>query len=258
MTTGFSNAFAGKVIAVTGAASGIGRAVALYLGERGASLALSDVQKEELENVAADIVATFPHAKAVASVVDVRNSNAVNEWISSTVKTFGHLDGAANIAGTGGNSSQMPLESQEDEDWDFVVSINSTGVMICLREELKVLSDGGSIVNASSVLGLRSGFSTGMSAYTASKHGVMGLTKMAAREYGHKNIRINSINPGAITTPMMPGDISDYADESGGVMPPIFRMGKPEEVAALVAFLLGDESKYITGTSMVIDGGYLS
>ncbi|GJC78872.1 levodione reductase [Colletotrichum liriopes] len=195
MATGFSDTFAGKVIAVTGAASGIGRAVALYLGERGAFLALSDVQKEELEKVAADIVAAFPHAKAVASVVDVRNGNAVKEWISSTFKTFGHLDGAANIAGTGGNYSPTPLETQEDEDWNFVISINLTGVMMCLREELKVLADGGSIVNASSILGLQGGFSTGLSAYTASKHGVMGLTKMAAREYGHRNIRINSINP---------------------------------------------------------------
>ncbi|GKT47517.1 levodione reductase [Colletotrichum spaethianum] len=195
MATGSSNAFTGKVIAVTGAASGIGRAVALCLGERGASLALSDVQKDKLEKVAAEIVAEFPQSKVVASVVDVRNSNEVKEWISSTIETFGHLDGAANIAGTGGNYSPTPLETQEDKDWDFVVSVNLTGVMICMREELKVLTNGGSIVNASSVLGLHGGFSTGLSAYTASKHGVMGLTKMAAREYGHKNIRINSINP---------------------------------------------------------------
>ncbi|KAJ0299088.1 hypothetical protein COL516b_009338 [Colletotrichum fioriniae] len=122
--------------------------------------------------------------------------------------------------------------------------------MYCLREELKHISDGGSIVNASSVLGLRSFPGHGGSAYVA----VLGLTRNAAREYGHRKIRINCINPGGIATPLMqpkPGE----ADPMMGMLPPISRMGKPEEVAALVGFLLGDESTYISGTSVVIDGG---
>ncbi|TDZ19121.1 3-oxoacyl-[acyl-carrier-protein] reductase FabG [Colletotrichum orbiculare MAFF 240422] len=245
--------FYGKVVAVTGAASGIGRAVAIYLASRGASLAISDVQGNSLEETVSQVTAINPGARVKSTVVDVRKPDQVKNWIENTVLQFGHLDGAANIAGTGGTTLTR-LEDQTDEDWNLVIDVNLSGTMFCMREQLKHLSDGGSIVNASSVLGLRSSLSHGISAYVASKHGVLGLTRNAAREYGHRNIRVNCVNPGAIDTPMLeplPGQ-SNVADD---LSPPIARMGKPEEVAALVGFLLGDESTYISGTSIVIDGG---
>ncbi|EXF79537.1 3-oxoacyl-(acyl-carrier-protein) reductase [Colletotrichum fioriniae PJ7] len=242
-----------KTIAITGAASGIGRATAVYLASRGASLAISDVQTEALKAVAEELKTANPDIRVEATVLDVSKPEEVRDWIQDTKKTFGRLDGAANIAGTGA-SSQVPLEAQSDQEWEFLLGINLSGTMFCLREELKHISDGGSIVNASSVLGLRSFPGHGGSAYVASKHAVLGLTRNAAREYGHRKIRVNCINPGGIATPMMqpkPGE----ADPMMGMLPPISRMGKPEEVAALVGFLLGDESTYISGTSVVIDGG---
>ncbi|KAF6792637.1 3-oxoacyl-(acyl-carrier-protein) reductase [Colletotrichum sojae] len=244
-----SNSFQGKVIAVTGAASGIGRGVATYLANRGASLAISDVQVEPLTNLAADVSSLG--VRVIPTVVDVSNPTQVKDWIEQTVKDFGKLDGAANIAGTGG-STAVPLEAQADKDWDLVIGINMTGTMYSMREELKHLTDGGSIVNASSVLGLRSSPSAGGSSYVASKHAVLGMTRQAAREYGHRGIRVNCVNPGAIDTPMMAWAKDDT---SGIYTSPLGRWGQPEDVARLVGFLLGDESTFITGTSIVIDGG---
>ncbi|KAM5350983.1 hypothetical protein ACJ41O_003706 [Fusarium nematophilum] len=248
--------FAGKVIAVTGAGSGIGRATAIYLGHRGASLTLSDVNKTAVEKVAADIEADRPGVKIIASVVDVSNADQVKTWIDQAIGAFGRLDGAANIAGTGGPPGQGDLATQSDDVWRQILDINLSGVMYSMREELRVLSEGGAIVNASSVLGLRGAPFAGGSPYVASKHGVLGLTRTAAKEYGHKNIRINCVNPGAIDTPMMqPQDGEE--NPMTGIHPPIDRMGTPEEVAQLIGFLLGDESRYITGTSVVIDGGLI-
>ncbi|KAF4870263.1 3-oxoacyl-[acyl-carrier-protein] reductase FabG [Colletotrichum siamense] len=241
--------FNDKVIAITGAASGIGRAVATYLATRGASLAISDVQKDPLLSLGTELSATG--VRIEATVVDVSDSEQVKSWIEETVKIFGRLDGAANIAGTGGSTGDR-LEAQTDKDWNLVLSINLSGTMYSMREELKHLTDGGSIVNASSVLGLRSAPDAGGSAYVATKHAVLGMTKQAAREYGHRKIRVNCVNPGAIDTPMM---AQAKAEDSGVYTPPIPRWGQPEDVASLVGFLLGDESTYISGTSIVIDGG---
>lgn len=184
--------FAEKVIAVTGAASGIGRAVAVYLANHGASLAISDVQKDALTELSRELSAAG--ARVEATAVDVSNPDQVKNWIENTVKTFGKLDGAANIAGIGGSTVDR-LEAQTDEDWKQVIDINLSGTMYSMREELKHLSNGGSIVNASSVLGLRSAPDVGAASYVASKHAVLGITRQAAREYGHRNIRVNCVNP---------------------------------------------------------------
>lgn len=192
MTSTTPKLFSGKVIAVTGAASGIGRGVAVYLASRGASLAISDVQAEPLNDLAAELSSSG--ARVAATVVDISNPSQVKDWIEKTVKDFGKLDGAANIAGTGG-PTRDPLEAQDDKEWNSVIDVNISGTMYSMREELKYLTDGGSIVNASSVLGMRSAPGAGGSSYVASKHAVMGLTKQAAREYGHRNIRVNCINP---------------------------------------------------------------
>lgn len=184
--------FAEKVIAITGAASGIGRAVAVYLANRGASLAISDVQRDALTKISGELSAAGTRVEA--TVVDVSNPEQVKEWIEKTVKTFGKLDGAANIAGIGGSTMDR-LEAQTDEDWKQVIDINLSGTMYSMREELRHLNDGGSIVNASSVLGLRSAPDAGGASYVASKHAVLGITRQAAREYGHRNIRVNCVNP---------------------------------------------------------------
>lgn len=187
-----SKPFADKVIAITGAASGIGRAVAVYLANRGASLAISDVQRDALTNLSGELLAAG--ARVESTVVDVSNPEQVKEWIDQTVKTFGKLDGAANIAGIGGSTVDR-IEAQTDEDWKLVIDINLAGTMYSMREELGHMNDGGSIVNASSVLGLRSAPDTGGASYVASKHAVLGITRQAAREYGYRNIRVNCVNP---------------------------------------------------------------
>ncbi|KAJ4156439.1 hypothetical protein NW754_008070 [Fusarium falciforme] len=249
--------FANKVIAITGAGSGIGRATALYLGQRGASLAISDINKASVDAVAAAIHAEVPGAKVIASAVDVSKADQVKSWIEKTAAELGKLDGAANIAGTGGSEEPVPLDAQTDDGWNFVLNINLAGTMYCLREELRVISEGGSIVNTSSVLGLRSSPTPGGSPYVTSKHGVLGLTRTVAREYGHKNIRVNCVNPGAIATPMMGSYDGQQNPLPEYIQPPIARWGTPQEVAQLIGFLLGDESRYISGTSIVIDGGLL-
>ncbi|KAF9869268.1 3-oxoacyl-(acyl-carrier-protein) reductase [Colletotrichum karsti] len=194
MTSFSSNNFANKVIAVTGAASGIGRAVTVYLASRGASLAISDIQADALLRLTEELSALNPDVVIKATVVDVSKSDQVRDWIQGTAQEFGRIDGAANIAGIGG-SSQTRLEEETDAEWQGVLDINLSGTMYCMREELRHIVDGGSIVNTSSVLGLRSSPSPGGSAYVASKHAVLGLTRNAAREYGARNIRVNCINP---------------------------------------------------------------
>ncbi|KZL79300.1 3-oxoacyl-(acyl-carrier-protein) reductase [Colletotrichum incanum] len=246
--------FADKVIAITGAGSGTGRAYAIYPAHRGASLAISDLKKATVDEVAAEILNNRPSAKIAVSVVDVSKPNQVKSWIGQTIETFGRLDGAANIAGTSGLRETAPLGAQSDEGCNLILDVNLSGIMYCLREELQVLSEGGSIVNASSVLGLKSSPLPGGGPYIASKHGVLGLTKSAAKEYGYKNIRVNCVNPGAIDTPIM-APREGEEDPMQQLFPPIARMGSPGEVAQLIGFLLGDESRYITGTSVVIAGG---
>lgn len=192
MTSVSLKPFAEKVVAITGAASGIGRAVAVYLADRGASLAISDVQKDALTKLSGELSAAG--TRVDATVVDVSNSDQVRAWIENAVKTFGKLDGAANIAGISGSMVDR-LEAQTDGDWKQVIDINLSGTMYSMREELKHLTNGGSIVNASSVLGLRSAPDIGGASYVASKHAVLGMTRQAAREYGHRNIRVNCVNP---------------------------------------------------------------
>jgi NAD(P)-dependent dehydrogenase (short-subunit alcohol dehydrogenase family) len=184
--------FAGKVIAVTGAASGIGLATAHYLALRGASLSLADLNVKPLSDAKASIQKECPKAQILTTTLNVTKAADVNAWIATTISTFHKLDGAANLAGVFSPSGNAITE-MDDGEWDAVISVNLTGVMYCLRAELKVLEKGGSIVNASSVAGLVG--SSGYAAYTASKHGVVGLTRSAAREEGGRGVRVNCICP---------------------------------------------------------------
>jgi NAD(P)-dependent dehydrogenase (short-subunit alcohol dehydrogenase family) len=183
------SSLSGKVIAITGAASGIGLALSQLLSSRGAKLSLSDIQSEALSKIASDLKSNG--TEVLSTVLDVSSSSAVTDWINDTHAHFGRLDGAANIAGI-----VMPftnVEDIEDEVWEKVLSVNLSGTMYCLRAELKVMGKGASIVNTASMAGLMG--RPGLGPYVCSKHAVVGLTKTAAKEVGPKGVRVNAVAP---------------------------------------------------------------
>ncbi|PSK34026.1 Diacetyl reductase [Elsinoe australis] len=252
---------AGKSISITGAASGIGRATALRLAERGASLALADVSGPSLNALKDELRAKHTTSHFHATTVDIGASLAVTKWINDTEAQLGPLHGAANIAGilipeTGGFSNI------NDEDWSKVIRTNLTGLMYCIRAQLGVMADHGSIVNASSMGGLVG--APGLAAYAASKAGVISITRSAAKDAATRGIRVNAIAPGGVETPMLNTQVEAIAAASaqGGksfsATVPLERLATPDEVAALIEFLLGHDSKYITGDTIRIDGGALA
>ncbi|KAL8868927.1 MAG: hypothetical protein Q9174_004660, partial [Haloplaca sp. 1 TL-2023] len=191
--------FDGKVIAITGAASGIGLATAHLLASRGASVSLADVQEEGLTKASASIQQATPKAKIHTKVVNVASAKEVETWITETTSHFGRLDGAANLAGIAGKETSTnhgALENVSEEDFDEVLSVNVKGVFNCMKFEIrgmKGMGGKGGIVNASSVAGLR-GYPNHI-AYCTSKHAVIGMSKTAAKETGKAGIRVNAIAP---------------------------------------------------------------
>ncbi|KIV98272.1 hypothetical protein PV10_01939 [Exophiala mesophila] len=253
----------GRVVAITGGASGIGLATAKLLAQRGAQLSLADVQAKALDDVANDIEARHG-ARPLTYILDVRDAQAVDNWITQTLDKFGRLDGAANLAGVIPKSIGIKGVADQDlHEWNTVIGINLTGVMLCMRAQLKGISPGGSIVNASSIAGLVG--RPNNASYTASKHGVIGLTMAAAREVGANNIRVNAVCPGSIETPMVDEARRISSERKGMVLTrenaneevALKRTGQPEEVASLIAFLLSAESSYITGLACRVDGGWI-
>ncbi|OAP61752.1 hypothetical protein AYL99_03955 [Fonsecaea erecta] len=248
-------AFKGKVFAVTGAASGIGLATVCLLYSRGASLAISDIQGDAVQQVADSIHPSriSDDQEVVASTVDVTKSDEVNSWIQDVLRRFGRLDGAANIAGV--ETHGIPFSETTDESWEFVMGVNATGVFKCLRAELPHIQSGGAVVNVASIVALMG--VPEMVSYSASKHAVVGITKSAAKEYGSKGIRVNAVAPGLVATPML-----QNMRASGMTLPnshlPLSRDADPKEIATVIAFLLGEDSSYMTGHVALIDGGYLS
>lgn len=249
------NSLKGKVAIVTGAATGIGRATALYLAERGVSVMLADMNMAETENTGQMIANAG--GQAAMQKCDVSKESDCAALVSATVEAFGKLDYAFNNAGI---SDQGATHECTAEQWQKVIDVNLTGVFYCMKHQIaQMLKQGtpGSIVNCASILG-EVGFA-GAPAYVAAKHGVVGLTKAAALEYGTKNIRINAVGPAFIRTPMLTG--SGLLDDPATVqmlesLHPIGRLGEPEEIASIVSFLFSDEASFLTGQNYLADGGY--
>jgi len=247
----------GKVFAVTGAGSGIGFATARILAERGAIVAASDITPSGLK-VLKDHFTQQASTSFLVTKVDVSKRAEVESWIDEIVSKFGQLDGAANVAGYIGKDHGIRAVSElDDEEWDKIMGVNLKGCMFCLRKELQHIVDGGSIVNVASIHA-----TTGLAlhgAYAASKSGMLGLTRVAAQENGHREVRVNAINPGSIYTPMMQGwwDANNRPADAAFSEPTAFqRFGSAEEVAKLIVFLLGPDSTFITGSVYAIDGGW--
>ena len=242
-----------KVALVTGAASGIGRASSLILAREGAKMVVSDIDASGAEETLSLIKerggdGVFVHA-------DVSKSNDVQELISRAVSTYGRLDCAYNNAGIEGYMSGR-LHEYPEEAWDRLVDINIKGVWLCLKYEIPQMLEqgGGAIVNTTSVAGLVG--ARRLSAYVASKHAVVGLTKAAALEYAQDGIRVNAVCPGTIDTPMLDRLIAGWkTDEDMNTRQPIGRMGTPAEVAETVAWLCSDAASLVTGIAMAVDGG---
>lgn len=243
-----------KTALVTGAGSGIGKAAALKFAKSGANVVVAEVAEKDGEETVDQI--KKQGGEAIFVKTDVSNPDDVENMIGRTVEAYGRLDYAFNNAGIEGD--QAPTGDASLKNWNKVIAINLTGVWLCMKAEIQQMlkNHGGVIVNMSSVAG-RVGF-TNIPAYTASKHGVLGLTKNAALEYAETGIRVNAVCPGVIHTDMIDrftgGD--KEAIEGMAAMQPMNRMGKPEEVADLVVYLCSDQASFITGESVAIDGGF--
>lgn len=246
----------GKAVMITGAASGIGEATAKEAAAEGAKLMLCDVDAEKGAAVAAAIgeAATYRDC-------DVTDEAAVQAAVEATVAELGGIDGAFNCAGilgVVGNIGELPLDG-----WKRLIDVDLNGVFLCTKHEVNAMSadGGGSILNMASAAGLIGW--PGASGYVAAKHGVVGLSKAAALEYAPQGIRVNSLCPSYVLTPMVEKDL--FEDTLGNdeeliaaarANHPIGRFAQPSEIAAAAVFLLSDKASFITGTAMPVDGGY--
>ena len=246
----------GKVSLVTGAASGIGRATALVMAREGAAVAVSDVNADGAEETLSAI--KDAGGEGVFVYADVSRDADVAALVGQVVAAYGRLDCAYNNAGVEGFMGGRLHEYPEDQ-WDRLVDVNVKGVWLCLKHEISQMMQqgGGAIVNTASAAGLVG--SRRLSAYVASKHAVVGLTRAAALEYARDGIRVNAVCPGIIDTPMVRRLIGGREADYEATIParqPIGRLGTPDEIAESVAWLCSPAASLVTGLAMAVDGGF--
>jgi NAD(P)-dependent dehydrogenase (short-subunit alcohol dehydrogenase family) len=244
----------GKTAIVTGASRGIGAATARALAAAGASVALAARDGDALERLAESIMSTGGRALAVST--DIGEPAAIERLVARTVDAFGGLDIAFNNA-AGGGHPPTPLTDVAVEDFDSALAINLRGTFLCMKHQIPAMleSGGGAIVNMASTAGLEA--VGGLAAYVSSKHGIVGLTKVAALEYAARGVRVNVVAPGPILTEQLVR-AGEAAQQGAAQAVPMRRIGTPEEVASTVVWLCGDGASFITGTVVPIDGGKLA
>ena len=248
----------GKVAIVTGAAMGMGEATAKLFAANGAKVVIADFNEEKGRAVAAAITQAGGVAHFVK--VDISKSEQVQAMVKETVDTFGRLDVAVNNAAL--TPDDKPTADFDEDYWDRLMAVDLKGTALCLKYELRQMlaqGDGGSIINISSVSGFRPQPSNVAS--VAAKHGVNGITKVAAMEYGPHQIRVNAVAPGAIDTPMLRGALEQFGLDPVTYAPQLSllnRFAQPEEVAQASLWLASDQSSYVTGTTLHVDAGYVN
>ncbi|MEO8757124.1 MAG: SDR family oxidoreductase [Devosia sp.] len=246
--------FDNKIAVVTGGGSGIGEAVAKELAAGGCKVVVADRDQSGIDRVVAAIKATGGVASGFT--IDVASAEQNAAMVAFAEKTYGALHLAVNNAGVGGPSA--PTAEYPLDGWKTVIDVNLSGVFYGLRAEIPAMlrAGGGAVVNMASILG-SVGFANAV-AYTSAKHALLGMTKVAAMEYSAKGVRINAVGPGFIDTPLLSKNLDANTLKYIAGLHPIQRLGRAEEVSALVCFLLSDRASFITGSYHLVDGGYVA